>query len=314
MLKLALRPRRRISFALLLALPLWLHTYEAAFWRLHLGGELLGWLGVSFGFVAWLRVLHLARAPELRWLNVALGLTIAIGLLSTATFWVAAGDQRHWPSDEISALTSGWEDLPVVPAGVEVLQCSPELVVFGRARGSVQRFVSTTSGISRLELTPGLVPVDFEAYALLVEPSLHSPDEAQRRHVIAEDFLRWQFPRHILLALVPKEDAPERRSVWGCSQAPVSGEVITLEEDYRTGESGVYPVRPLLNELARGELSGRFASYRNLLRYALLGPHDRGDLTDDPYFALVHHDVLGGKINLLPPERQAFLRRRIESQ
>lgn len=316
-MQLALRKRRWISFALLLALPLWLHTYEAAFWRLHLGAPLLAWLGVALGIASWLRVLHRARAPELRWLHVALGLTIAIALFSTATFWVADGDQRHWPDEELRGLGSGWQDLPVVPAGVEVLQCSPELVVFGRARGSVQRFVSTTSGSSPLLLTPGLVPADFEAYAALVEPSLLLVDKAQRPYVIAEDFLRWQFPRHILLVLVPlaqepspgepSGDAAERRSVWGCNQAPASGAVIALEEDNRTGKSGVYPVHPLL----KGELSTRLTSYRNFLRYALIGPHDRDDLTDDPYFALLRHGSLDDKLKLLPPERQAFLRRRV---
>jgi hypothetical protein len=313
MRELTLQKRRWISLGLLFALPLWLHSYEAAFWRLHLGWQLFQWLGISLGIVSWLRVLRRARASELRWLGGAVGFWIAVGLLSTATFCVADGDQRHWPIEDISALSLGYQELAVVPVGVEVLQCSPELVVFGRARGNVERFVSTTSADSPLLLTPGLIPADFEAYAQLVEPGLRAQNAEQRRYVVAEDFLRWQFPRHIMLVMVPEANATERRVAWGCTQVPTTGTVITLEEDNRTGSDGVYPTDPLLGEAVRGGFSGRLASYGNLLRYAFIGPHDRRDLVDDPYFALIRHSSLDcrGLGDSLPPPRRAFLRRRM---
>ncbi len=229
-------------------------------------------------------------------LAVVGGAAAVVALLDTAVYNIAQADHLFITNNE-AAIT--------LPAGGSPEAVCPECKVLWKDKGhwllGQPRTESLTCayGINTAN-TGWMVPADFAAYAHLVDPGIQSLEGS------ADDlFLTWQYPRQRFALVDFTPDATE----------PRSADVTLAVEDNRSGERGIYAVRPFFQS-DHYDWSNRLSSYANLFR-AILGksPYCRTDLQDDPYFLILRGDRAGAHQRLasLPADRREFLQRKLDA-
>lgn len=300
-----------------LVLPLmlvaWLHAFETMLDDSGYG-VVIAWLGTSGAlFATWLSVRRRqGRAP--RWAKITAGVVGVVAAFSWASNAIADGDHAEWPRDEALRLLSSEEHeaggTSAPPAGVKQLICTSDLVVFGRPRSSVERYVGLADDMLYVVAWETLlerVPSDFAQYATLVDPTLGQLPADERNSALGLAFLQWQFPRHILLIAFPDPNQLGSK-VWGCDYATDLMDPGLLHEDNRLGDTGIYGVEPLFKALKDGELTSRLHTYWLIVKYTF-SPHDRRDLQQDPYFLLERGELteFEKRVDDLPQARRDFL-------
>lgn len=262
---------------LLILCGLWLSWAEEALWRFKLDMGTLVFALLSVGLVLNTMTLWITSSSRARIVILAgVGASLVVLGMSVSTFWVA-------DSDCVSTST---------PENIELLLTYNKVRFYGVRRGFSGRFKGVVGSSvhnveSDIDAVAQALPKDFRAYAALVDPAMKS---AENQELVLK-FFSWQFPEYVPYIVI---DDPVRGGV----------RYLAYEEDSRIRATGIHRVRPWIEELLKGQgnLAWRLRSYRLLVRYALITPHDRDDLADDPYFRLVRGetDVSGSAIQRLP--------------
>lgn len=300
--------------ALGLLLAVWLHAFETML-RESGYAVMAAWLATSGALLAtWLSARRRQQGRVPRWAKITASLVACVAAFSWAADAIADSKLAEWSSDEVLQAQSveqhEAEATNIPPAGVQRLVCTRDLVVFGRPRSSVERYVGLVDDMILSMPWEGLlerIPADFADYAALVDPTLGKLPPAERPAAIGRAFLEWQFPRHVLLVALP-DAHPLGSPLWGCDYATDLMTPGTLVEDNRLGVSGIYGVTPLLKGLIDGELASRLRSYWLIVKYTF-SPYNRRDLQQDPYFLLIRGELTEFErhVNELPQARREFL-------
>ena len=299
--------------ALVLLLFVWLHAFETML-RESGYAVVAAWLATSVALLAaWLSARRRRQGRSPGWAKISASLVACVAAFSWAAHAIARGQHVEWKSDDMPPSPASEQEAAGAsqpPAGVKRLLCRSDLVVFGRPRGDVERYVGLADDMIYSvpwETLLERIPADFAEYAALVDPTLGKLPPDERPAALGRAFLQWQFPRHVLLIALPDPNHLGS-AVWGCDYAK---DVMTpgiLVEDNRLGVSGIYGVTPLFQALIDGELASRLRSYWLIVKYTF-SPYDRRDLQQDPYFLLQRGEMTEFErhVNDLPQARRAFL-------
>lgn len=300
--------------ALVVLLVIWLHAFET---MLDESGYavVVAWLATSGALLAtWLMARRRRQGRTPRWAKVIASLVACVAAFSWAAHAIANGHHAGWSADDMprspSSEQGDAEGANGPPAGVTQLLCRGDLVVFGKARSSVESYVGLVDDMIYSvpwETLLERIPADFAQYATLVDPTIGNLPAGERPAAIGRAFLQWQFPRHALWIALPEAD-PLGSQLWGCEYATDSMTPGVLLEDNRLGPAGIYGVTPLFKALIAGELASRLRSYWLIVKYTF-SPHDRRDLQRDPYFLLYRGQLteFDQQVKALPQARREFL-------
>jgi len=298
---------------LLLLLIVWLHAFEAML-RSSGYAVVVAWLATSGALVAtWLSARR-RQGRTKRWAKVTASLVACAAAFSWVADAISDSKLAEWSSDEVLQMQSpephDTQGANQPPAGLKRLVCRSDLVVFGRPRSNVERYVGLVDDMIfsvPWEVLLERIPADFTEYATLVDPTLGELPANERPAALGRAFLQWQFPRQVLLIGLPDPN-PLGSALWGCEYAKDLSTPGILVEDNRLGISGIYGVTPLFKALFDGELASRLRIYWSIVKYTF-SPYDRRDLQQDPYFLLYRGEMteFDRRVNELPHARREFL-------